>query len=74
MKISNGSAVSAGTTFGSIGTYDCNKGFTPIGNNTIECDENGNWTAPQVTCKIKGLLFIKEYKVLLYCYILRNQK
>ncbi|CAH1797849.1 unnamed protein product [Owenia fusiformis] len=32
------------TVYQSLAFYECNIGYTMFGNNTIRCDENGNWT------------------------------
>ncbi|XP_055886163.1 sushi, von Willebrand factor type A, EGF and pentraxin domain-containing protein 1-like [Biomphalaria glabrata] len=43
LDIANGQVIYFSTTFASLATYTCNKGFRLQGNNTIYCDENGHW-------------------------------
>jgi hypothetical protein len=46
--VTNGSVGSGGTTAGSTRAYTCGSGYTPSGNTTVTCQNNGSWTAPPV--------------------------
>ena len=47
---SNGQVTLTGTTFGSTATYECNTGFTLMGNMERTCQDDGNWSGNEPTC------------------------
>ena len=40
------------TQYGATVQYNCNIGYTPIGNDNITCQLNGSWTTPLLSCNI----------------------
>ena len=47
---SNGQVTLTGTTVGSTATYECNSGFTLVGNQGRTCQEDGSWSGADPTC------------------------
>ena len=48
----NGVVVVGTTTLGSVATYTCNPSFVLLGGTqSIECQENGNWSGETPTCE-----------------------
>ena len=55
MPVHNGHARGNGTTVGSRYWFTCNKGFTMIGPDSIQCGEDGHWNGTLPKCaKGKG--------------------
>ena len=46
----NGVVTFANTTFGSVATYSCNRGFVLDGNKTRVCQEDGLWSYEAPEC------------------------
>ena len=46
---------SAGTSFGDVARYSCNKGYTLIGLNETTCQADGRWNGSVPTCESKIL-------------------
>ena len=42
------------TTYGANATHTCNPGYDLIGAAAIWCGVDGSWSAPSVTCSLKG--------------------
>ena len=53
-----GSVKQSGSTVGSQGVYDCNKGFTLKGNKIRKCLFNGQWSGSQPVCKSKIIQYV----------------
>ena len=47
---SNGQISITATTFGSVATYSCDRGYTLDGNTSRICQSNGQWSGPQPSC------------------------
>ena len=47
---SNGQVTLTGTTFGSMATYECDSGFTLVGNQVRTCQDDGNWSGTEPVC------------------------
>ena len=47
---SNGQVTLTGTTVGSTATYECNTGFTLMGNIERTCQDDGDWSGTEPTC------------------------
>ena len=46
----NGQVTLTGTTFGSMATYECDSGFTLVGNQVRTCEDDGNWSGTEPIC------------------------
>ena len=46
----NGQVMLTGTTVGSTATYECNSGFTLVGNQERTCQEDGSWSGMDPGC------------------------
>ena len=51
----NGLITFTGTVFKSIARYSCDPGYGPVGNTTIVCQANGNWSESPM-CRSMGEL------------------
>ena len=47
---SNGQVTLTGTTLGSMATYECDSGFTLVGNQVRTCEDDGNWSGMDPGC------------------------
>ncbi len=53
-SIDNGDVSYPSTTLSSVAVYDCDAGYTLVGtNNSVVCNENGQWAGPTPTCTSK---------------------
>ena len=48
--------MSSGTTFGSTVTYTCRPGYKRVGDRTITCLANGQWSASAPVCNREQFL------------------
>ena len=46
----NGQVTLTGTSFGSTATYECDSGFTLVGNEERTCQDDGDWSGSDPTC------------------------
>ena len=48
----NGSfTLTSGTTFGQTATYNCNTGYSLVGDSSRMCQATGNWSGSEPTCQ-----------------------
>ena len=47
---SNGQVTLTGTTVGSLATYQCNSGFSLVGNMERTCQDDGSWSGTDPIC------------------------
>ncbi|KAH3724730.1 hypothetical protein DPMN_050553 [Dreissena polymorpha] len=52
----NGFHNATSTTYNSTVIYSCNPGYTMFGENSITCNDTGNWNKLLVNCTIKGTI------------------
>ena len=68
-SIDNGDVSYPSTTLSSIAVYDCDAGYTLIGtNDSVVCNENGQWTGPTPTCT--GKINQTDYSEILNLYFI----
>ena len=47
----NGGIITTGTGFGDTATYYCDYGYDLIGDLTVTCQSNGNWSGSPPICR-----------------------
>ena len=47
---SNGQVTLTGTVFGSVASYECDTGFSLVGNMERTCQDDGEWSGTDPTC------------------------
>ena len=55
----NGDVNQPGNSVGTVASYACNDGFQLIGDKTRTCEEDGEWSGTDPTCKCECILAYK---------------
>ena len=56
----NGDVNQPGNSVGTVARYTCKDGFELIGNKTRTCQEDGEWSGTDPTCKCEHILLLAD--------------
>lgn len=80
-SLTNGDIKYSGMTFGEIATFVCDDGYRLIGDESAECQDNGQWSNSLPTCasnseKFYDLINITSHihNVMVFFFFLKEKK